>query len=421
MTTEKSPPSLTSLFLLFLKIGAISFGGNVALVATIREQAVVRRKWMDDSVLLDGTMLSSVLPGPLATNVTAFIGYRLRGYTGALVCLGAVLLPSFVLLCAFSWFYFIYGELEWVANIFRGILPGVVAVILSAAIDLARRNVKKGLQWLIVAAATALMVFFGNLWMTFAVMMGSGLAGFLLFREKAEQPAVEKEPTSTAGLLKEMAPYFYVLTGIIAVLVLTAVFASPVLRATLVQLGVLAATFGGMSVTLFGGGYVFIPAMQHTVVDVLQWVSFREFSDGIAIGQVTPGPIMISAAFIGWKVKGFWGALVSTVAIFLPPATLTVFASHFIERIRKNPSVDAIFKGMRPGVIGLIFAAVIIFGKTVCKTWPVKAVFGMNIPFEWPALAIFAAILALALFVKKIDQALLIPIAGLLGWLLYLA
>lgn len=404
MHTNSSAPSCASLFVQFLKIGATAFGGNVALVAAIREQVVKKKQWLPDSDVLDGTTLASVLPGPLATNVTAFIGYRLRGYTGALICLGAVLLPSFILVCALSWFYFRYGKVPVVDRIFQGILPAVAAIILAAAVDMARKNVKSALQWVLVAAACAAMLLFGGIFTTLSVIAISGLLGYLLFRK--DTTAVTNAATSqNRSLRKEFQPWL-IAFGIIAIGI-TALyfFGNGAIRQHLRTAGDLGATFGSLSVTLFGGGYVFIAAIYDIVVDARSWVTAAEFADGIAMGQVTPGPIMITATFIGWKVGGFFGALVSTIAIFLPPATLTALASQYLDRIRGNAGVEAVFKGLRPGVIGLIFAAFVFFAKDIVPCWQSFTIFGI--------------VLLTALFIKKIDQALLIPVAGLLGFLLY--
>lgn len=403
-----SSPSLLRLFWLFLKIGATAFGGNVVLVAAIRDQVVSRNNWMKDEAVMDATTLGSVLPGPLATNVVAFIGYRLRGLAGALVCLGAVLLPSFILLCVLSWAYFRYGEQPAMAHIFRGVMPGVVAVILATAIDMGRKTIRHWAQLLIAVLALLVMVFFAGFYTTLAAIAVAGAAGFFLFRKEQQAPLAPAR--KNAALYRELAWF----TGILAFFVLlyfTAVFfASAQLRTELALLGKLTGTFGGMSLTLFGGGYVFVPAIAHVVVDMNHWVTAKEFADGIAMGQVTPGPIMISAAFIGWKVSGFAGALLSTLAIFLPPAFVMIIASHFTDRIRGSAAVEAVFKGMRPAVIGLILAAVVYFVRSISPVWPA----------DWPVFLIFAAILALALFVKKMDSALLIPLSGLLGWLLFM-
>ena len=163
-------------------------------------------------------------------------------------------------------------------------------------------------------------------------------------------------------------------------------------------------TFGGVSLTLFGGGYVFIPILQELVVDQLHWVSTKEFVDGIAMGQITPGPIMISAAFIGYKVAGISGAIISTIAIFLPPALLMIVVSSFIDDIKNSKILNAVFKGVRAAVIGMIFAA----------GWLI----GTSIGFELLPLAIMIVVFILTYWLK-VNVVYLIPLSGLLGLILF--
>ena len=162
--------------------------------------------------------------------------------------------------------------------------------------------------------------------------------------------------------------------------------------------------FSGMSLTLFGSGYVFIPAIQETVVQNLHWLSVREFADGIAIGQITPGPILISATFIGYKVAGIWGAFVATVAIFLPSGILMIAGSHFLEKFKKSNLVKSIFMGLRPAVIGMIFAASFTIGQ--------------NIEINWQSIVIFL-IIFLIHFKYNVNAAILIPASGILGIILF--
>jgi chromate transporter len=159
-------------------------------------------------------------------------------------------------------------------------------------------------------------------------------------------------------------------------------------------------TIGSVSVTLFGGGYVFIPMLQELVVTRMDWLTNQEFIDGIAMGQITPGPIMISATFIGYKMAGIPGAVMSTIAIFLPPGMLIMLASHIVSFLKKSASLKAVFKGIHPVVIGMIFAASLIIG--------------MSMPREWLQLIILAASFILA-FRFRVDILIIIPLAGLAG------
>ena len=166
----------------------------------------------------------------------------------------------------------------------------------------------------------------------------------------------------------------------------------------------LLATFGGMSVLLFGGGYVFIPLIQQVVVDGHGWVTRQEFIDAIALGQVTPGPILISAAFIGYKVAGLAGAAAATAGIFTPPAVVMLLCTGFLDRIKRSEGIKAGMRGIRSAVIGMIAAA----GVTVARSAPPNAI----------SLLIFCAALV-ALLRFKVETAWIIPAAGITGLLLY--
>ncbi|NUN05313.1 MAG: chromate transporter [Bdellovibrio sp.] len=161
-------------------------------------------------------------------------------------------------------------------------------------------------------------------------------------------------------------------------------------------------TFGTMSLTLFGGGYVFVPAMENVVVHELHWMTTREFTEGIALGHVTPGPIMVSSVFVGWKVAGLKGAIAAIVMLFGPPAVLMYVAHHFLERIKSNAVAEAMFKGVRPAVIGMIAVSVWV----VFSSAPVSVV----------SLLIFAATFGLTVW-KNPEPVLLIIGSALAGWI----
>lgn len=389
--------SLLRLFLLFLKIGATAFGGNIALVAVVRKELVEKRKLLTDEQVLDFTTLGNLLPGPLATNVITVCGYTIRGMMGAVLALLGVLLPSFVLVCALAWAYFRYGESPVVAEVFDGLLPGVAAVIAGTAWSLMKKNIKQPLQAVILPLAAMVILLFKGFFVTLLTILVSALLGYLFFRKKEGEDHVvpvhhKRNPVPMLSMLA------IVLTG----LVIWLIHPNPLF---LQELRMLSLTFGTMSVTLFGGGYVFIPAIEKAVVGMHHWVTSKEFADGIAMGQITPGPVSISAAFIGWKVAGFWGALVSTLSIFVPPAFLMLPAQQFIDRIKGRPAVEAVFKGVRPAVIGMIIASIWVIGKSA--------------PQDWQSIVIFLVVLTLSVW-KNMDTILLIGIAGVMGWVLHL-
>lgn len=388
---------LLRLFLIFLKIGATAFGGNVALVAAVRKELSEKRKLISDKELLDFMTLGNLMPGPLATNVIAASGFTIRGMAGAFVSLFAVLLPAFILLCIFSEFYMRYGELPAIERIFSGLLPGVAAIIAYTAWSLAKTNVKTVFQGVLLVVAGAAILLFKGFLTTFLVILVAGLIGYFTGKKKAELPGQDSIPQAKRS-------YGPVIVSAIVLAILLIIFLVHPATTPFRELRLITLSFSSMSVTLFGGGYVFIPAIENVVVQTHHWVTSREFADAIAISQVTPGPISISAAFVGWKVAGFSGALLGTLGIYVPPALLMIMAQQFISRVKGKPWVESVFGGVRPAVIGMITASVWVIGRSA--------------PQDWKSILIFLVVLALALW-KKLDSALLILVAGVLGWTLH--
>ena len=396
--------SLAYLFGNFLKIGSTAFGGFMALVSVIENIIVEKRKLLTHEDMLDGISLASVLPGPVAANVVAYVGYRLKGGIGALITATAVLLPSFVLVVALTIAYLQAGEIPAVNKVFAGFIPAVVAIIISAATRMSKKAIKGWKEVSIAAVAAILLKSIGGFYTTLIVILGSGVIGWLLFRGKvaknlAENPIQqEQEPLD----IKKIAIPVAVLAAILALSLLPI----PLGEDSLAKLFV---TFSGMSLMLFGGGYVFIPMIQEVVVNNYQWVTQTEFANAIAMGQITPGPILISAAFIGYVVKGITGAFVATVAIFFPPGLLMVTMSHLLERIKGSVIIQAALKGIRPAVIGMIFTAAIVVAQT--------AQIGTTPEILVSLLILGASLLAIWKF--RLEVVLVIPIAGLVGLFLY--
>lgn len=329
-------------------MGATAFGGNVALVAAIRREICEKRKWMTDTQILDLMIIGNVLPGPLATNVVFASGKILRGLSGAFIALIAVLLPSFVLMCLMSWAYFTYGNNETITGIMNGIIPCVAAIIAATAWNLYRKNVKGLLQHVILVLSCAAMIAWKGFFLTLIIVGVAALLGRLFLFVKQEKTEVVPIEKSKSVWMLPVA-----LTALFTIL-----FFIPEVSEAFTKVKSVALTFGSMSVTLFGGGYVFIPAMEKVVVHQMAWMTTREFTEGIAMGQITPGPIMISSVFIGWKVAGLRGAFAAAFSLFVPPAVVMYVAQHFLQRIKANANAEAIFKGVRPGVIGMITASV---------------------------------------------------------------
>jgi chromate transporter len=381
-------PSLWSLFLSFLRIGSTAFGGFMALISVVQNEIVERKKLLAHSEMLDGISLATILPGPVAVNVVAYVGYKLRGGPGALVSAVGVILPSFVLMVALSAAYFHWGQIPVVNKLFLGFIPAVTAIIVHAAWGMAHKTILGLPELTIAVTACLLLLYEGGFFITLSIIVSAGLIGWLSFAPfwaGTKKPAQKKKGVKLLALNAPLAavPFLALNAGLAAKLFLT---------------------FAGMSVLLFGGGFVFIPLIQQIVVQEQGWLTRQEFIDAIALGQITPGPILISAAFIGYKVMGFLGAAIATVAIFLPPALLMLVSAHFLMRARESTVVKAVLRGIRPAVIGMIAAAAWSIGATAVP--------------NWLSAAIFLAALT-ALFRLRVDVAWIIPSAGLAGLLLY--
>lgn len=387
-------PSLLSLFLDFLKIGATAFGGFMALISVVQHQIVERRKLLSHNEMLDGISLATILPGPVAVNVVAYTGYKLRGGLGALVSAVGVILPAFLLIVFLTDAYLRWGQIPAANRLFLGFVPAVTAIIIHAAWGMALKA-KLGLPELLVAVtAFLLLTFKGGFYITLILVAGSGLVGWLLF-SRAPRRTAARPPRNSAPRKRSQARVLAVDAPLLA----AALFAFDAGIAVKLFL-----TFAGMSVLLFGGGFVFIPLMEQIIVQGHAWLTHQEFVDAIALGQITPGPILISAAFIGYKLMGLPGAAIATVGIFLPPAVIMVFSTTLLARARNSVGVQSALRGIRAAVIGMIVAA----------AWSVGATAVMG----WQSVAIFVAAL-MALWRLRIDVAWIIPSAGLAGLLLY--
>jgi chromate transporter len=400
---KDQPTSLSYLFLTFLKIGSISWGGFMALVSVVQKQLVEKDKKIADEVILDSISLASVLPGPLAFMVVSYLGYFMRGIKGALVSMVAIILPSFVLILGLTYVYFVYGQLPAFTNFFKGVLPAVAAIIISVALNMAQKNIKDYRQIVILVLSGLCLIFFHSFYTTLIIMIIGGISGYVFYRNSINSKSITEKSNSNFNTTNIVGGL-----TVIAVIILLMWFLPDIFGGTNSTQAKLirdiSFTFSSMSLTLFGGGYVIIPAIQEVVVHGLNWLTPKEFADAIAMGQITPGPIFISATFIGYKVAGFTGAVAATLAIFFPPAFLMIFCSHFIDRIKNSKVISAIFKGLRPAVIGMIFSAAFTIGK--------------GIEIHWISIFIFVAVLVSAIKFK-VNVVYLIPVSGLVGMLLF--
>ena len=320
--TENPPVSLGNIAKIFLRLGALGFGGPLAHIALIQQEAVEKRGWLREDELLQGLALSQALPGPASTQLAIYVGFRLRRYQGAVVSGCAFILPAFFLMLALSWLYFRFQAIPAVQDFFFGVTPVVLAVILVSGYKLGK-SVAKDRMLVATLIASGVLVAFRSLNIILLFVL-AGVLGIFLYGPKRPRPG------TAATFLSVAAP------------------------AVLLQLGWFFLKVGSL---IYGGGLVIVPFIEQEVVNTLGWLTPKEFLDGLALGQMTPGPVVITATFIGYKVASFSGALVATAAIFLPSFLFIFIGAAYLEKIEHSPYVQAFLKTVNAAAVGAILGA----------------------------------------------------------------
>jgi len=346
----KVAPSLRDLFVAFLRLGATAFGGP-AMVAYIREMAVDRKGWLNARTFDDGVALCQAVPGATAMQTAAYVGLRVRGVAGAAASFVGFGLPAFGLMLALSAVYARIHNLPAVVSAFGGLQAIVVAIVANAAVSFGRTTVKHRRHALITALAVAL---FGWGITPFLVVVLAALLGFwLLSDQRSVGPAV----TVPAPMPHTTKPVMFIL-GTAAAL-LTALY--QLNR----QLYELAAMMLRIDLFAFGGGFASVPLLFNEVVRVRQWLDGPALLDGIVLGQVTPGPIVITATFVGYSLQGAIGAVVGTLGVFLPSFLIVVAAAPHFDRLRTSPIFARLIGGALCSFPGLLVIVTSHFAQSV--------------------------------------------------------
>lgn len=301
---------------------------------------VTRDKSIDDDRITEGLALASMLPGPVAVNVVAYTGFYLSGLAGAVVSVVSVLLPSFALVLALSILFLEAGSRIDFHSILLGIFPVVAGVIFSTGISMGKKNCTQIAHYVIALVSFSALIFMKGYWPILMVLALAAVAGIVLFQKGTS--------SNVPTIAKSWKPVVYSAAAFVLFFSIIFLLTSQSILLALVR------EFSTASLTLFGGGYVMVPILKTSLVDQLHWVSGEEFVYGISIGQVTPGPILISAAFFGYKMKGVVGAIVATVSIFLPSAMLMIILSNVFIALKHNRFVQAALSGIRSAVVGMI-------------------------------------------------------------------
>jgi chromate transporter len=431
-------PTLGGLFLSFLKIGTVGFGGGLAVIAHIRMLAVLERRWLSEQEFASGFALAQSLPGTAAGNVATYVGLRIRGWRGAGVSMMGFILPSMLMMIVLAILYRHLRYLPDTDRLFHGLNAAVVALIIVSAWRMGRNTLGKPWQWFLAVFACIVVTFFSAT--VIEVVLAAGLIGIFIdsFAEKQlrrlgqlrgvasrrkrisarltlqrrrrrirathfvggyltramaeervrrvashihDEPShdetVHNGPEASAAAVNKSVIVDdasgrtdddprssgkklggFALFGV----------AMPIL-AKFALLLTLSTLFLRIGTITFGGGFVMIPLIEAEVVDSHHWLTHQEFVDATALGQITPGPVLITATFIGYRVAGTLGALVATVSIFLPSFLMTVVAGSSLARFHTNKIVQSFLKGVTPAVVGLLVAAGISIGRVGIDSW----------------------------------------------------
>jgi chromate transporter len=368
---------MAELALYFLRLGFLGFGGPVALVGQMERELVNDKKWLTKDEMRESIAICQSLPGPLAIQVGIYISWLRGGFWGAWVGGWCFILPNFVIVAALGALYVYLGDLQPVTAIFYGVSPAVIALILHSCYRLAKLGMEDWLQWAIAAVCLVVTVV---LQAEVAILfIGAGIVGILYYgsvfkRTPATLPGVVIVPAATASI-------------------------TPV--ATGSTLGKLLLFFLKAGSLTFGSGLVIVPFLEQGLVQQYGWLDERQFLIAVAVGMISPGPVVITATFVGYLVAGFWGSVVSTVGIFLPSFLLALIVAPLLARHRANANVQGFVKGAYAAAIGTILGACILLGKIAIGDWLTIAigVISLAVLFRWkvsnPALIATTAVVGL--------------------------
>jgi len=352
MIEEIRMTSLRFLFLSILKLGASAYGGP-GMISQIQETAINRYGWVKEGEFMRGVALCQLIPGAIMVHIVTYIGYRVRGIWGALTAAVAFVLPAFVALLALSAIYFKFHGLWFIESLFKGLGAIVIAILLNACITFGKSVLK---DWkVIIISVFSFFAFFFHLNIVLIFVLAA-VAGLLLRLETVQTKALPPgAPRRETGEEKPRLILLALATCIAVVLGLCYLIDPRIAHVSL--------SFSKIGAVAFGG-FAAIPLIQHDMVDRLHWLSTKEFLDGIALGCVTPGPIMITATFVGYKVAGFWGASMATLGVFFPSFFILVVLIPYHDRLRGLEKVRMMEQGVLGSFIGILALVLYNFGRT---------------------------------------------------------
>ena len=364
-----SDVSLSAFVAYFLRLGTFGFGGPIALAGYMQRDLVEERGWVTKEEYMKGLALAQLAPGPLAAQLAIYLGWSRAGIFGATLVSIAFVLPSFLMVLAISIAYVRFGGLAWMQSAFYGVGAAVTAIILRSAYKLVRLTLARdGLLWAIfVANAIATAVMEAEV---VSLILGCGLITLL----------IETRKTAAVAAFAVVPPI---------------VFGSAAPGGTLFWFFAKAGAF------VFGSGLAVVPFLYGGVVREHQWLTDQQFLDAVAVAMITPGPVVITVAFIGYLVEGFNGAVLASLGVFLPCYLFVILPAPFYSRFADNPRLKAFVNGVTAAATGAIAGAVVVLAR--------RAI------IDIPTLLIFAATLACLVWLKRVPEPVVIAIVGIVS------
>ncbi len=361
---ERQEVSLGRMSRYFLRLGALGFGGPVVLAHHMRRDLVEQRHWLTEAEYSDGLALATACPGPLAYQLGVFCGYVRFGIRGALAVAAAFAFAPFLIVTAAAALYVRFAGSWEIKAVFYGVAPVIVALILKACWQLGRKTLKS--QWL----AWAFAVIAAIITLTFKQELVSLflLAGFLGAIVFAGPPPQARPPSPRAAA--SVGAGWLAING------------AP-LSATTAKIF---AFFLKTGFLVFGSGLVIAPFLKVYIVDHYHWLTDRQFIDAVAIGMISPGPVVITATFVGYVLNGLWGALAATLGMFAPSVLLTIVAAPLLKRYRDNRYLQGFLRGIVAAVVGALLGTGILIATSAIGDLLTAAIAGATlfVILKWP-------------------------------------
>ena len=374
-----APYSLWHLVRYMLGLGTWGFGGPVALIGYMYRDLVEKRQWISESDYKEGLALAQLMPGPLAAQLSIYLGYVHFRVLGATVVGVAFVLPSFVMVVALGALYVAYGGIGWMQAVFYGVGAAVIGIIALSAYKLTTKNIGRDkLLWAIflVSAAVTVITQSEIMW----VFLGGGVLVWL-WRAPPKSGFGGRMNAATAPLLASFA------------------FGSIDWH----KLGQIGAYFAYAGSFVFGSGLAIVPFLYGGVVKEYAWLTDRQFVDAVAVAMITPGPVVITTGFIGFLVAGFWGAIVAALGTFVPCYLFTILPAPYFKKYGKRPAIVAFVDGVTAAAIGAIAGAVVVIGQRSITDWVTATLALVTVGVLWrfkklpePANVLVAALVGLA-------------------------